>query len=309
MDKEDTLLARWLSGDLTDEERQAVEADPDFEEVNKIINTVDTFAPPVFDKNAAWKKLSKEVGLPQEATIKTLQPKRQIKWWQYSAAAAILLLIASFFLLQNRLTTISTGAGEHIVHVLPDGSEVIINAGSTIDFSEKKWSEERIVKLKGEAFFKVKKGKNFLVQTNNGNVQVLGTSFNVLARKERLEVKCHTGKVGVTPFGEKEMQAILPGEGVIAVKGSVIQKISFDPKLQADKLYQQSSFSNTPLIEVLEEMERQYNITIDSPSNIGTKMYSGTFPHNHLETALKVVFEAMGLKYERIGDQKIQIIQ
>ena len=51
--------------------------------------------------------------------------------------------------------------------------------GVKFQFDKKRFTDERIIQLRGEAFFEVEKGSRFVVQTGKGAVEVLGTSFNV----------------------------------------------------------------------------------------------------------------------------------
>lgn len=77
---------------------------------------------------------------------------------------------------------------------LPDGSFVLLNKNSSIGYE--KSFDERKVTLNGEAFFSVEKGTNpFVVVTEHGDVQVLGTEFNVKSDKENLEVEVEEGHV------------------------------------------------------------------------------------------------------------------
>ena len=67
----------------------------------------------------------------------------------------------------------STAFGEQKVIELPDGSLVTMNSKSTIEFNPDSWESSRILNLSGEAYFKVKKGSQFTVNTSNGDVVVL----------------------------------------------------------------------------------------------------------------------------------------
>ncbi len=57
-----------------------------------------------------------------------------------------------------------------------------------------------------EGFFKVQKGNKFIVHTPAGDVEVMGTSFNVFAREEASKVSCVTGKLSRIEKGRKEMR-------------------------------------------------------------------------------------------------------
>ena len=102
-----------------------------------------------------------------------------------------------FFLMSTNEISHTTAFGEQKIIELPDGSLVTMNSKSTIEFNPDSWESNRILNLSGEAYFKVKKGSQFTVNTTNGNVVVLGTEFNVNSSHNFFEVICYEGKVKV----------------------------------------------------------------------------------------------------------------
>ena len=110
--------------------------------------------------------------------------------YQLSAAASIIVLIGLFYLFNlNKQITCITQLGEMKEYVLPDQSKVILNADSKLTYKKGFWNSSREVYLTGEAIFEVKKGSLFTVNTNKGNVRVLGTSFNVFTRNN-VKIPC-----------------------------------------------------------------------------------------------------------------------
>ncbi len=88
---------------------------------------------------------------------------------------------------------ISTSNNFEVV-ILPDGSWAYLNNESSIEYD--KIFNERVVQTEGEVFFSVKKGKSpFVVKTELGEIQVLGTKFNVKSSYKELEVEVEEGIV------------------------------------------------------------------------------------------------------------------
>ena len=91
---------------------------------------------------------------------------------------------------------------------LPDGSKVILNAGTTITYPNAFVSKNREVEINGEAFFEVAHDAEhpFIVKANQINVEVLGTQFNVKAYEEDdwIEVSLSEGKVEVQSKDKKK---------------------------------------------------------------------------------------------------------
>jgi transmembrane sensor len=92
-----------------------------------------------------------------------------------------------------------TGVAERSTILLADSSEVTLNHNSELAVLHRDEKGGRRTALTGEAFFKVRKtGAPFIVETNTGSVQVLGTEFNVRVRQGEMEVAVVSGRVQVT---------------------------------------------------------------------------------------------------------------
>jgi ferric-dicitrate binding protein FerR (iron transport regulator) len=234
-------------------------------------------------KSEMWNRIHTSI---QKTPVKENKGKVFVLWkWGLAAAAALTLVI--WF---NQLTskeTIYAQAGEHKEFVLPEGSSVILNAGSVLSFKETSFSEKRQLYLNGEAFFKVKPGSTFTVHTDPGNVTVIGTSFNVFTRGERFEVSCYTGKVKVT--ADQQEQLISAGQRTIK-NGNIIEAEPFSltgetPGWANGKFI----FDNQPLSEVFAELERQYDVHIDLEPGIDSLRYTGLFESGNLDEALELI--------------------
>ena len=236
-----------------------------------------------------------------ETPVRTIN-RRQ---WLYAAAAAVALLLVALLWLRKSDpssgydTSIVTKAGQQTKADLPDGSNVELNALTTLAFTDSDWDGEREVYLKGEAFFRAKKGNTFTVLTEQGNVKVIGTQFNVYAREKTLEVKCTEGTVQVFNPKGTEKVLIKKGEQVSVVNGRMQRRagIDFTPKwFKGESVFRSASRSR-----VFGEIERQYGVTVIG-EGLEEKPFSGKFVNSDLEKALKMVAVPMGLKYEMRND-------
>jgi transmembrane sensor len=148
------------------------------------------------------------------------------RWWYRAAAAvaAIAVMTTVWMLMGESNNQISTQYSEVKKVSLPDQSEVVLNANSSIQY-KKKWKKgvPREVWLKGEAFFEVKhlntpgqpvlEDEKFIVHAGDLKVQVLGTSFNVNNREQLTEVVLHSGSVQVN-FENNPGIILKPGERI-----------------------------------------------------------------------------------------------
>jgi ferric-dicitrate binding protein FerR (iron transport regulator) len=229
---------------------------------------------------------------------------RRLNWQRVMSIAAVVAVVALgvwwFFGRKYPVDQqITTAVGEQQELKLPDGSVVNLNAKSEIGFSPAKWKENRYVVLEGEAMFRVKKGNRFLVHTDQGEVEVVGTIFNVYARGESLEVKCTEGKVQVINPEGTERVLLKKGEQVSILDGRMQdrQGLAFNPAWMRGE----SLFRSAPLNRVFEEMERQYGVLVLADSLEG-RSFSGKFVHKDLNKALKMVCEPMRLEWAVSGD-------
>lgn len=254
----------------------------------------------------SWEAIQAKIGAGEQTKVIPLFSRNST--WLSMAASLALLVSLVFFLNQDSLQSFETAYGERETIELPDGSTVFLNAGSSIEFDADNWVKERLVELEGEAFFQVKKGKNFSVQSSNGLVQVLGTSFNVRNRKGLYQVSCKTGKVRVS--NEKGEQILTPGlrTELLNYKMTSPEKCTLN---QIDSWIDGGvyHFDNIPLVEALKEIERQYNVTIDSSSISPSLMVNADVNLTNVNEALEVLCTSFGLYYTNTSEQNYTVLK
>jgi len=241
------------------------------------------------------------VAAPEPVREARIIPLR--RWLSYAAAACVTLLLA--FALFNPTKTVSAGIAQHVTHQLPDGSSVAINAASSISYRPWLWAVTRKIELEGEAFFKVTKGRRFLVKAKQGQVEVLGTSFNVRARDSSFIVSCETGKVRVSnPKGE---QILTPGLITKANPAGILVAPYTDLPEQQLSAWKEGKFyfNDVPLDEVFKEIQRQFEVKIIASPEIGRVKVTTNFDGNNLDTALYKACWPSRLKASKRGNQII----
>ena len=190
----DKLLLRWFDGDLHEQELSDFKADPRFIEFQQIGDQAKEIAFPKVDQNALLLKIKDQVKEKEASSTKVIP-----LWKKLASVAAIAVTIFGVMTLFSADISIDSHRAIQVSHALPDGSQVILNSDSELEYNDN-FSHDRTLNLNGEAFFQVEKGKSFTVVTNEGEVAVLGTSFNVLARDGVFVVSCKTGKVRVYTY-------------------------------------------------------------------------------------------------------------
>ena len=279
---QENYLAKWLSGELSGEELREFENSEEFASYLKLKDVSSKLMAPDFDSEKALLRL-KDEHIANAPKVISLSPFK--KFLRVAAVIAV-LLTGSYFYMNTLNEKVSTEFAERSEVVLPDDSEIFLNADSQISYSKKKWDKNRNIDLKGEAFFKVAKGKKFTVSTDHGTVAVLGTQFNVENREGFFEVTCYEGLVSVT---HKNEEIKLPaGNSFLVINGKLISTGTPSGTLPS-WMNNESSFESIPLKYVFAELERQFNIKV-STENIDTNLlFTGSFNNTDLNMALKSI--------------------
>jgi len=276
---------------------------------HKILNRSATFMiPPGKSEREAFVLLksriaekSSKLPEPREAVIKGIS-------FRISAVAAACLLFFGiwFLLFRSHNTDVVADKGTHIDYRLPDGTQVNINAGSKIVYARHDFLKNRNVVLQGEAFFEVVKGNTFHISTANGEIKVLGTSFNVYSREDLFKVSCISGRVWVS--SENQSVEIGPGESATLRNDDLISYLDNNLSSTTGWIKGEFYYENSPLNLIFNEMERQFNIKFVNAKMI-EKYFTGSFTNNDLGNALDIVCIPMGLKYEIGNNGKIFITE
>lgn len=300
-----TLLGKVLTKGASLQEKEQLEqwanensAQKAFvEETTEVWNLSKNYAEKLpVDTIRAWDKFEAklESNVPKTTFLKSLT-------FYWKAAAIIGLVATSFIWIVNQntrdeipvLEIVETGAKEQKELTLPDGSVVLLNENSRLAYA--KDFVVREVNLTGEAFFEVTKqnGQSFEIKTNTTTTRVLGTSFNVRAYNETpVEVAVVTGKVAVESIqkGSKESVVLSPNE-----------LVTYDPvtkKMEKNKQATNNSvawktkelvFDNMVLGNVIETLERYFEVEIEGDPKILNCHYTGTFKAPKLEEVFNTI--------------------
>lgn len=201
--------------------------------------------------------------------------------------------------------TLSTPKGGQYSVTLSDGTTVWLNAASSLSYPTSFTGKERRVKLTGEAYFEVHHNAKqpFIVSTNGQQIRVLGTSFNVNAYKDenKTVTTLVNGRVQLSRDGNNEALQLHPGEqSVLAGAGFEIAEV--DPSLFVTWKDGQFRFKATPLIEVMRQIERWYNLDIDYtgiPADI--QIHASISRDKKLSTVLHALEKIADLKFDVKG--------
>lgn len=269
-----------------------------------------TSAPP---ENQEWKESFNTIqaSLLQQAPPKTIR----FKYWVAAAAVFAGISLFTFWykvqqpVLQNTgiaWITSSAGFGKVTRVMLPDSTEIWLNSGSSISFPKNlQHASLRTVRLKGEAFFKVKRDPQhpFIVQSLNIQTRVLGTSFNISAWSGRqTEVTVLTGKVAVSRDSAGMQSAaihLLPDQR--AISGLSPAKLFLenveDARTSMSWTKGKMIFDQLPVKDVFEAIERKYAVKISTDQSFSGCKLTAKFENVSLNEVLQTLQATLGIHY------------
>ena len=261
-----------------------------------------------FSANANYPKLEKRLNL---------RNRRFLQIRPFVAAAAVILLCISVwtayqYMQPVHIQTVSTLAETRTLQ-LPDGTSVTLNHYSSLSYPEQFKSENREVKLNGEAYFEVCKDTKhpFIVQTEDVNVQVLGTHFNVDAYSDNSEVRTTllSGSVAVSNKSNTIRMILKPNEMAIynKVENKLTRQLVENSIDEISWRHGEFIFDNMPLQQIARELSNSYRTTIHiADSALLNYRITARFRNGEtLEAILSVLHEAGYFNYSQDNKQII----
>jgi len=316
-------IIRYLDGDISDEEKSLLTRWISSSEANAAFYTEvkDTWEATIVNANKVagsemeWQKFKTRIQTGHKQVIHYSQ--RLVRTWQSVAALLVVLLsITGWLLFQNiqQSKVLAAGViktvvpmGEKSQVILPDGTVVWINSGSELTYSNAFGLHTRDVQLKGEAYFEVTKNMElpFRVMTKDCQVKVLGTRFNVKSYGENTftETALAEGSVALTS-NKGEMLVMKPGQVAIT---NIDGTISFK-ELNVENLICWKDhilrFDNTPLADVVSQLERWYgvNIEVHQMNQLKDRRFTFTIKTESLSEILRVFQLVNPITYDIKGD-------
>lgn len=293
-------IASFLSGNSTPAENEQLEEWKNSSEENSKIfdasvkvwnNTLQPIENQIIQRD---KQEVKDQIIAQSITKQRFS--RRILWLVGAAAAVLapLMLMLGWYLGQTNLpgkvltwNTITAPKKHIAIFNMADGSEVWLNAGSTLSYPSENQIDKREVKLSGEGYFKVAKDSKrpFYVTTSRATVKVLGTVFNVKAYPSEVNVvtTLEEGSVELTAGISGSAPSILhPGEqAIFNIQSNQLQINKVDPLLFSSWKGERYLFRDADLRTILTELERLYDIKIHiNNPKLENRRFRGMFSYD-----------------------------
>lgn len=258
----------------------------------------------IVDAEASWLSFRKKVEKKPQTKIFALNPF-------YRVAAAIIIAIGIGIAVYNPWSSSMyiTGEGEILEVVLADNSVITLNEYSSLTVSSTFNDEIRLVEFEGEAYFDITENpeKPFIIESKTSEIQVLGTSFNVDARKGLgfVEVDVTSGRVSLSESGRISNQIILTA-GMKGTYNSLSKEMnSFDSENENFQSWRTDLlvFDDLRMNKVLSDMEDYFDVTISAQNKaILNCTFTSTFSKPEIEEVMEILSLTLDLEYQENAD-------
>ncbi|KAA0992250.1 FecR family protein [Dyadobacter aurulentus] len=262
------------------------------------------------ERHDMWKYI--QTGTSRSAVLPAGKMQRWLRI-SYAAVFALLVFAGGWFYLTSRPVRFQTPYGKQQLVTLDDGSRIMLNANSELtvrrDFGKE---AKREVWIRGEAFFDVAKLMKqekkipFIVHTDQLDIHVLGTAFNITNRRGRVDVALEHGSVKLVDASNASNSMLLkPGEKATQTATEApLKKEVVDVKEYSSwrqKVYQ---YKGKKLQELAEMIGDSYGIEVIIENEaLKEETFTGSFPTDSVETFFEKLGKLYPLEIEKKGNK------
>lgn len=296
--------------------RQHPEKGPDVLKAKEILQLIaEEHTPAASDEAETWNRIQQTIG---SAAVMEMPRKKSLirRLMPYAAvlAAIIVAVYAAWLFYAPAEVQYNTAMGELKTIELPDHSIIRLNVNSNIRYAND-WNKDRPreIWLEGEAFFSVTHQQNdqpFIVHTNDVDIQVLGTEFNVNTRRVQTQVVLAKGKVQLKLNGPNAKPITMkPGDMVVySATTAALTNKQVDPEAYASWRIKELRFNEATIAEVIRSLHDNMGITIElADTAIGSQTFTGTIPLDNIEVFFRTLSRSFDLQTEQTGTKTYRI--
>ncbi|MFQ5605889.1 MAG: FecR family protein [bacterium] len=338
-----SLLAKFLSDECSEDEHKKIEAWIQSDEKNRrllermrLVWNSSEYRIENSDVPKLWQQVANRAGIRAQTEKPAVNPQsayffRQRLWTQrlpsgYTSAlrytaVALLAIALPYFIARglhvlpwqnagSQLQTLMVENQKRTTLTLSDGTTVTLDAGSKLEYPAKFADGKRELFLDGEGFFEVTSNpeKPFVVYAQNAVVQVLGTRFNVRAWQinRRVQVAVVEGEVSLAAVEVADRVPVVISKGQMSwlpENGLPTQPRIDDVEKYLGWMHNEVIFEDTPLREVLAQLQRWYNLqfVLADPA-VAEEHVTVHIQEKSVDDILDLLSALTGLKCQRQGE-------
>lgn len=299
----DRLLQRYVTGQVTEQEKKKIEAWLDVKKTDEGSDmTLDEA-----DEERLFRKITASIDNVEE--IKSFRPgqdkSRSLfsnRWFRI--AATLLILVAAAY-------TVWFIAGRDAVHetitqdtmekvILDDGTIVWLEGQSRLTYVNN--GDVRQATFEGEALFEVAKdpSRPFAISCGEVSVTVVGTSFHLDSRSEGVELRVLTGKVRVSAANQEAIEVASNEMAVYHPAGTISKATLADVEKEAviARTEYNMAFRNTSLEDVIDRIEKKFDTEVVVEDARANKCrITADFTDHSLESTMEMIAEFLEVEY------------
>ena len=243
--------------------------------------------------DAEWQKLESKINARNQAKVKKVNFLLNRRLTGVAATITLLIMSSLFFFAKPTTIVHKTAFGEVLNIKLSDGTDVTLNSNSSLSFKE---ANPRKIKLKGEASFKVVKKSStkskFWVNTNDLQVEVYGTEFNVNSHNKKTQVFLQEGSVQLK-LKNGSNKKMIPGDLVsysFATNSILAEKRPLRPELEISWKDGSLIFDRSTLKAAMHKIEETYGLTtIFEDIAIESILLTGAVPTKNIDICIQTI--------------------
>lgn len=307
------IMLRHLNGESTVEEadtllqwiRESPANEEEFMLVKRLWSDSADAALHMMDIDNAWQHVRSQT-VEKQSGIIALVP-----WKKLAGVAASVLLLAGAYYFYNRSSSISwketLAQNSTKIIQMPDGSVITVRKGGKILIPENFGKQSREVKLEGEAYFEIQHDEKnpFYVLTPKSVIQDIGTAFLVESNDSAEQVTVIEGEVSFAIKDKKENQLNLKAGESAILKKEEFQRKSIETKNLLSWKTKTLVFNNTPLSQVVKDIENYYSIKVQLPKDLSQVQITAQFKNEPLDQMLKELQLFTGMEFRLEGSSLI----
>jgi ferric-dicitrate binding protein FerR (iron transport regulator) len=238
------------------------------------------------------------------------------------AAVIAITFAVSYLLFQTdgqgdtpAMQTVSVPSGQRVNITLPDGTNVWLNARSSLTYPVSFNRRERVMSLDGEAYFEVARDgkKPFVVQTAHGIINVLGTHFDVdaYASADAFETTLMSGSLKVRLNGDSTGGILLAPDEKAVLKGGKLQVEHVNDYARYRWREGLICFSRASFVSIMNDFEKYYGVSVVvKNTKVAKSSYTGKFRFTDgIDYALGVLQKDIRFTYRRDNDNQVIYIE
>jgi len=311
------LIGKVLSEEATAEERILVShwraASPDnekyFHQLKAIFeNTSFSKSSHRYNADAAWEKVKSRIDNSKGIRTIPLHPEIQRSNLFLKIAASLLLVIGAaylfnFYRTQNHPASLEVMSdNKTTADTLPDGTDVFLNRRTTLAYEFDKKKNAHVVKLKGEAYFKISHNddKKFIVETQGVFIRDIGTSFNVKAYPDSdlIEVVVEEGDVMFFSDTDSGVYLKANGKGIYNKKTKTFTVAAPEENVTAYKT-RFFVFSDIDLASAVKDLNDVYGEKITLDESLKRCRVTVNFNDESIEEIAAILAETLNLEADK----------